>query len=634
MRIAIAGPPNVGKSVIFSALTGVGTIASNYPGTTVEYLEGQALFHGEKVTVIDLPGIYSLAGASEDERVATQLLAEAPPDKVIVVLDATRLEPCLVLLFQIIELGYPAIIALNFMDVARSRHTVDLDKMTKTLGLPVVPMTAITGEGVEELIRLVLQTANVSSYKVHYRSEIESLIAIMEAASQDTNLGFAPRGAALKLLEGNPYFSSHYPPEAKSLAEQARTDFKKEHDETLEVHINRDRYGEAGTIIAQVVARVPRKPSRKERISDLTLRPVTGIPILLCILGLIFLSVVFLGGFLEGLLLNAYIPATSGFFDWLATAIGGQLGLAIASGINMSFQAILAVVIPYILVFYLILALLEDSGYLPRVVILLDSVMHKIGLHGRAIIPMIVGTGCNVPAILGTRVIESRRERLILSAIIIMAIPCSAQTAVIMGTVGTFAGLIPALAIFVILMGLVLLAGLLFHRFLKFEPTALLFEIPELTVPRLNNVLSKTWARISDFFIVAFPILLVGSLVLELLMQYGVMQALVDPFAWLTVGLLGLPAITIIAFIFGIMRKEMGLQLLVILFGTADLASVMTPAQLFIFALVMATYMPCMSAFAVMGKEFGWKDASKIAMASLGTALLMGTVANLLLNVL
>jgi ferrous iron transport protein B len=634
MRIAIAGPPNVGKSVIFSALTGVGTITSNYPGTTVEYLEGEAIFHGEKVTVIDLPGIYSLAGGSEDERVATELLAQSPPDKVIVVMDATRLEPCLVLLFQIIELGYPAIVALNFMDVARKRHTTDLEQLSAIVGLPVVPMTAITGEGVEDLIRVVLQTATVSDHKVHYRSEIESLISVMLEASQGTHLGFAPRGAAIKLLEGNPYFTSHYPEEAKALAEQARMDFKKEHNETLEVHINRDRYGEAGTIIAKVVARVPHQRSRKERISDLTLRPITGIPILLCILGLIFLSVVFLGGFLESLLLGIYIPATQGFFDWLAQAIGGQFGAAISAGLNMSIQAILAIVIPYILVFYLILALLEDSGYLPRVVILLDGVMHRIGLHGRAIIPMVVGTGCNVPAILSTRVIESRRERLILSAIIIMAVPCSAQTAVIMGTVGAFAGLLPAMAIFVILLGLVLLAGMLFHRFLKFEPTALLFEIPDLTVPRLNNVLSKTWARINDFFIVAFPILLVGSLILELLMQYGVLDALVDPLAWLTVGLLGLPAVTIIALIFGIMRKEMALQLLVILFGTADLATVMTPQQLFIFALVMATYMPCMSAFAVMGREFGWKDATKVAVASLCTALLMGMTANLLLNVL
>jgi ferrous iron transport protein B len=633
MRIAIAGPPNVGKSVIFSALTGVGTITSNYPGTTVEYLEGQALFHGEKVTVIDLPGIYSLAGASEDEKVATELLALDPPDKVVVVLDATRLEPCLVLLFQIIELGYPAVIALNFMDVARTRHSVNVERMSSAFGIPVVPMTAVTGEGVEELIRVVLQTTRASTFKVRYRSEVESLIAVMQEASRGTKMGFAPRGAAVKLLEGNPYFTSHYPPEARTLAEQARADFLREHNETLEVHINRDRYGEAGAVISDVVTRAPRRSSRKERISDLTLRPMTGIPILAGVLLLIFLTVVFLGSFLESLLLSVYVPATEGFFDWMAQTIGGQLGLAIASGLNMSIQAILAIVIPYILVFYLILALLEDSGYLPRVVILLDGLMHRIGLHGRSLIPMIVGTGCNVPAIMGTRIIESRRERLILSAIIIMAVPCSAQTAVIMGTVGAFAGLLPALAIFLILVALVLLAGLLFHRFLRFEPTALLFEIPDLAMPRLDNVARKTWTRIRDFFIVAFPILLAGSLVLELLMQYGVLDALVDPLAWLTVGLLGLPAVTIIALIFGIMRKEMALQLLVILFGTADLATVMTPEQLFIFALVMATYMPCMSAFAVMGREFGWKDASKVAVASLTMALAMGTLANLLLNV-
>jgi ferrous iron transport protein B len=258
--------------------------------------------------------------------------------------------------------------------------------------------------------------------------------------------------------------------------------------------------------------------------------------------------------------------------------------------------------------------------------------MHKIGLHGQAIIPMLVGMGCNVPAILATRAIESRREKLILATIIIMAVPCSAQMAVIIGTVGKYGGFIYVLAILAILLGLVLILGRLLHRALKFEPTSLMIEIPDLTVPRAKNVGMKTWMRIKEFFVVAFPILLVGSIVLELLSAYGVLDSLVDPLSFLTVGLLGLPAIIIVALIFGILRKEMSFQLLIVLFGTANLAAVMTVNQLFVFALVMATFMPCLSAFAVMVKEYGLKDTLLVTAASITLAFMLGGAANFLLN--
>ena len=204
---------------------------------------------------------------------------------------------------------------------------------------------------------------------------------------------------------------------------EERAEFKLKHDEDIDVHINRDRYGEAGLTIRKVQSRVERKLTRAERISEITLKPVTGIPILFSVLVGVFFAVVILGGLIEGLLSQVYLDLFSGFWSWVGVSIGGTFGHSISTGINLSIQSIISIVIPYILVFYLILALLEDSGYLPRVVILLDGVMHKFGLHGRAIIPMIVGTGCNVPAILATRVMESKRERLILATITILAVP-------------------------------------------------------------------------------------------------------------------------------------------------------------------------------------------------------------------
>jgi ferrous iron transport protein B len=634
MEIGLIGQPNAGKSALFTKLTGIGAISSNYPGTTVEFQEGSVLRNGVRLNFHDLPGTYSLTGITEDELVATRLLAERQLQVVVVVADATRLEQSLVLIFQLIELGFKVVVALNQMDVARKRYSLDAERLQEVLNVPVIPTVAITGEGVEKLVDvLVTGDYQLSEFEVRYDRHIEVLLQDL-CVDPDCRTGkFPKRGALLKLLEGNKFFSEQFSVDFKEKAQEAMVEFKQHHGEDIDVHINRDRYGEAGRIANEVISnRVP--PRRiSERISDATLRPQTGIPILVAVLGGIVLIIVFVGGFLEGALLSLYHALVGDFFLQLAEWIGGTLGAAIASGIDLSLQAILAIVIPYIMLFYLMLGIMEDTGYLPRVVVLLDGVMHRIGLHGRAVIPMIVGMGCNVPAILATRVLESRRERLILAIVIVIAIPCSAQTAVIIGTVGTFAGAIWALGIYAILIAILLVLGRLLHKVLKFEPTSLAMEIPELTLPRPRNVIWKTWIRSRDFFVVAFPILLIGSIILEILMAYGVLQAFVEPLAPFTEGFLGLPPITIIALIFGILRKEMGLQLLVVLFGTANLALVMTPEQLFIFALIMATYMPCLSALAVLSREFGWKDALKITLASVTIAFLLGGLMNALFQI-
>lgn len=634
-QVALIGHPNVGKSVVFSKLTGVSAISSNYPGTTVEFLEGKVNHKGQRIDIFDLPGTYGLSGASEDEKVATKLLTEREPDCVVVVADATRLEPSLVLAFQIIELGYRTIMLLNQMDVARKRHTIDVVRLSEILGIPVIPSVAISGEGLDDLIEAIAAPPQRrSDFKVRYDSHIEGMLERLIPQIKTYDLPNPKRGSLLKLLEGNAYFSTFFDDEIKALTENEVYEFRQEHGEDIEVHMNRDRYGEAGKIISEVVGKIPRQLSRRERISELTLKPWPGIPLMLVVLSAVFICLVFIGSAMETFLVTIYTDATAGFFSWLAGAIGGQIGSSIANGLNLTLMSIAAIVIPYILLFYLVLAMLEDSGYLPRVVILLDGLTQKLGLTGRSIIPMIVGTGCNVPAILSTRVLGSRRERLILSTIIILAVPCGAQTVVILGTIGTYGGLGYVAVIYGILVGLILLSGWVMHRTMADEPIGLMIEVPELAVPQLDNVLEKTYHRVKEFFVVAFPILLVTSLVLELLMEYGVMGALVDPFSWLTVGLLGLPAVTIIALLFGIMRKEMSLQLLVVLFGTADFITVMTVDQMFVFALVMATYIPCASAFSVMFKEFGVKDTAKVTLGSITISFLIGGAANFILHLI
>jgi ferrous iron transport protein B len=343
---------------------------------------------------------------------------------------------------------------------------------------------------------------------------------------------------------------------------------------------------------------------------------------------------VYLGGLIETTLINAYNSAFTSSFNGLANAIGGDLGRAIAQGLNLSIQGILAIVVPYIIVFYIILGILEDSGYLPRAVVLMDGLMHRIGLHGRAIIPMIVGLGCNVPAILATRVMESRRERLILATLTVIAVPCSAQSAVIIGTVGKYSGIQFVILIYLINFTLLILLGRLLHKVMKPEPSSLAIELPDLALPRPKNVLLKTYLRSRDFFVIAFPLLLVGSIALELLMVFNILGALVNPLSPLTVFFLGLPALTIIPLFFGVLRREMTVQLLFVLVGTANLALFFTPAQFFIFALIMATYAPCLGVLAVLRREFGWKDSAKVFASSVALSFLLGGIANFLLQVL
>ena len=634
MRLVLVGNPNVGKSVLFTRITGIGVISSNYPGTTVEFEEGVVTYGGKRISVFDLPGTYSLAGSTEDERVATGLLFEKRPDCIIAVVDATRLEQNLVLVLQLIELGYKVIVALNFMDQARKRYSLDVDRLSAILGVPIVPTVATTGEGVDLLMQNVVSgEVQRSSYVTRYDSHIEAFLEDMTDGQVATGKGFPVRGALIKLLEGNELFVEQFSPAVQVAADDYREMFHDEHGEDVEVHISRDRYGEAGRIASQVISKLERQLTLRDRISELTLRPATGIPILVTMLVGIFLAVVLLGGALEELLLDGYAFLVGDFFDQLASFIGGTVGEIVATGVDLSIQAILAIVVPYILVFYLILGVLEDSGYLPRVVMLLDGIMVKLGLHGRTIIPMIVGTGCNVPAVLATRTLESRRQRIILATIVVMVVPCSAQTVIIIGTVGRYSGIMWAALIYVVLFALILLLGRVLHKVLKAEPPSLAIEIPELSRPSARNVLAKTWMRIKDFFVIAFPLLLVGSLFLEALMAYDILDALVEPLAPLTEGLLGLPPAIIVALVFGVLRKEMALQILFVIFALGaggDLSIVLTPQQMFVFALVMATYMPCLGVLAALIKEFGLRSSLAISAASITLALALGTAANYL----
>ncbi|MCL1983857.1 MAG: ferrous iron transport protein B, partial [Methanomassiliicoccaceae archaeon] len=633
MQVTLVGQPNAGKSSLFTRMTGVGVIISNYAGTTVEFEEATVTRNSVSIHVHDLPGTHSLSGNTDDERIVLDALIKDAGDAVIVVADASNIEGSIVLCFEVMELGLPTILALNKFDLAVKKFDTDIERMRDILGIPVVPVSARSAMGVDDLLDEVISYENKrTDFKVRYDSHIERYLKTLTSVGDIE--GLDKRGVAVKLLERDAAISSLVSEEERDAADKMAKEFEITHGESVNVHIARDRYGQAGVIKDEVQKKTLRERTFSEKLSDVTTAPVTGIPILIGVMFVTFLAFIVISGVLESIIQDAYGRFAGGVLSDLGERYGGELGKAIMTGIDGSIRAILTLVIPFIMLFYVILGILEDSGYLPRAVVLLDRTMHSLGLHGGAFIPMMVGIGCNVPAILATRVIASKRERLILSTIIVMAVPCSAQLAIIMGATGKYAGLLAAFSIFVVLLAMIFLIGILMNKWMRYEPTSLAMEIPDLSMPSAKNVLFKTWNRCKDFFLLAFPLLVIGSIILEILLVYNILDAIVGPFSFMTVTMLGLPSIVIIAFVMGIVRKEMALGMLIILAMQQglELTDFMSPDQFLVFGLVMAIYIPCLATMAVLWKEFGLRNTVMICGTSLIVALFIGTAFNAILS--
>ncbi|MDD2936555.1 MAG: ferrous iron transport protein B [Candidatus Methanomethylophilaceae archaeon] len=630
---ALVGQPNVGKSSLFTRLTGVGVISSNYAGTTVTFEEAVVTRKGNKVRIYDLPGTYGMSGNSDDEEVVLEMVRDPEIDSVIVVADATNLQSSLVLCFEVIELGLPMILAVNKADEARKKYDTDYKELERILVIPVVPVSAKTAEGVDDLADALCEgRGRRSTFQVRYEEHLEA--AIEEIMGHLKKIRFDQRGTAVKLMEGTKTFIEGVMPATAQIASVLRDNFETGHRETSDIAIARERYSISDAIVRKVQSRTRTKFGRKDRLSEMMITPSTGIPILIAVGLMLFVTMIFLGSLLDEAVSYIYDALIGNTLVDFGADKGGEMGKAIMLGIDGSIRAILTLVIPYIMVFYIILGILEDTGYLPRAVVLVDRTMHHFGLHGGAFIPMIVGLGCNVPAIMAVRTIRSRREKLILTSLIVMCVPCSAQMAIIIGIVGKYSGFTYAFAILLILLALMVVLGLGLNRFLKYEPSNLAMEIPDLSAPSLKNVLFKTWNRIKDFFMIAFPLLVVGSILLEIALGYNLLDFVIGPLSFVTVGMLGLPAAVILAFIVGVLRKEMAVGMLAIIaasVGIMELASFMGPEQFFVFGLVMAIYMPCLATMAVIWREMGWKETLAVSILSIGTAIAIGTLANWLL---
>jgi len=568
MKILLMGNPNVGKSVVFSRLTGVRVIASNYPGTTVGYTSGKMKLGEDIADVIDVPGAYTLEPTSEAEEVARKMLDTG--DVVINVVNATNLERNLYLTLQLLEKNVPVIVALNMWDDTKHHGiNIDLDKLRELLGVPVVPTIAVTGQGLKELVDNI--------------------------------------------------------PRAVSPPQPVRS-----HDE---------RWTAIGNITEQVQQITHRHHTWRERLSDATIKPISGGIIAAGILAASFFVIRLIGESLisyvfEPLFNNLWLPVLSnlsdamgrgGFFHDIIVGklIGGEVDFVQSFGLLSSGLYVpIAMVLPYIVAFYLILGILEDTGYLPRLAMLVDTLMHRLGLHGYAIIPTLLGLGCNVPAVLSTRILESKRERFITATLISIAVPCAALQAMIVGLVGK-QGAQYVVIVYATLFVVWLVLGFILARAVKGFSPELLIEIPPYRFPPWQAVLQKLWMRMYGFLREALPIILGAVFLINILYYFGVFNAIANFTAPVITGLLGLPKEAVSAIVVGFLRKDVALGMLAPLGLSAD--------QLVVSSVVMAMFFPCIATFIVLLRELGILNLLKAMVVMIVASLAVGGLLNLIM---
>ncbi|MDO9035483.1 MAG: ferrous iron transporter B [Methanoregula sp.] len=566
-KIVLMGNPNVGKSVVFSRLTGANVIASNYPGTTVDFSKGKMCLGKEGHEIIDAPGTYSLEPSNKAEEVALEMFDQA--DLIINVVDATNLERNLYLTLQILEQKKPVLLALNMWDEAR--HTgisIDLKKLEHDLQIPVVPTVALSGEGFSDLIHRI---------------------------------------------------------------DEARS------SETIEPMSESDRWIKIGEIIRNVQQVTHRHHTLRDWISEASIRPLTGFPIAVAVIFAALWLVSFIGEtlitYIFDPLFDLYTPIAMSISTWLGPGflqellignlIDGQIDYLQSMGLlTTGIYVPFAMVLPYIIAFYSVLAVFEDSGYLPRLATLTDTIFHRFGMHGFGIIPVFLSLGCNVPGILAARSLETKKQRFIASTLLAISVPCMAKNAMVFGILGPY-GIGYIILVFATLFIVFVSSGLILNRLMKGDSPEICLEIPPYRKPDTATVLKKTWMRIRWFLQEAIPFLFLGVLLINLLYTFGFVEWLGGIFAPIIQGWFGLPKEATTALMVGFLRKDLAVGML--------LPLGMSPMQLVIATTLLTVYFPCVGTFAVMFKELGIRDMIKATAFMAVTAFVVGGVMRLVL---
>lgn len=643
--VAIVGTPNVGKSVLFNALTGAYVTVSNYPGITVEVSRGKGRLGTEQVGVVDTPGMYRLMPLTDEERVARDILLVEKPDLVIHVTDAKNLERMLPMTLQLIEAGLPVILVANLMDEARRLGVrVDTQQLEAVLGIPVIGTALASGQGTVELKDLLASflgssicchTPKPYPSPIRYQSQIETALKQIESLLSG-KYQISKRAIGLLLLQndsGVRDLVASAESDRFSAIEAILEETTQHFSQPLTYLITSQQRDAAQRILADAIHYPEERPSDfAERLSQAMMNPLTGIPILLLVLYLMYefvgvLGAQFLVDFLEGVVFGEHVNPwvdrlLASYIPWqtLRDLIGGEYGV-----ITLGIRYAVALILPIVGTFFLMFSVIEDSGYLPRLAMLIDKVFKRIGLNGRAVIPMVLGFGCDTMATIVTRTLETRRERVLSTFLLALAIPCSAQLGVMLGLLS---GNIAMLVIWAsIVLGVFLLVGLLAAKLVPGERPTFYMELPPLRLPTLTNVLVKTYTRLEWYFREVLPIFLLASV----LIWFGKLTGLFDLLLNLLQPLIhwmGLPDEATVAFLFGFFRRDYGAA------GLYDLRNMMTGTQILVATVTMTLFIPCVAQFSVMLKERGWKAALGIVVFIFPFAFLVGGLLNWLLTTL
>lgn len=634
IKIAIAGNPNSGKSTVFNALTGGNVSVGNWPGVTVEKHEGKSFYQGHEVTIVDLPGTYALDSWTIDERIAREFLLNEKPDGVVAVVDATNLERNLYLVVQLLEMAALVVVVLNMMDIARDKGVdIDAAKLAGVLGVKVVPTVAATGEGIGRLREVIHNLGREEKpfrvLRIDYGAEVERGIAEVANALVGKVPNKEQRWWALKLLEGE-----SAPPEmadAGKVAALVRAELAARHKHDAGSAIIERRYGFIKGVVRECVKERPgvaRRTGVSEFIDNIVLNRWVGVPIFFFLLALTFSLVFALGTPLSELiaqlfgLLGKWVVAVIALLrapEWLSSLIAD--GLIDGVGTVLSF-------VPNIAILYLVISLLEDSGYMARAAFVMDRFMHALGLHGKSFIPLVMGLGCNVPAILATRTLESRKDR-ILTVLVNPLISCSARLPIyVLFTAALFPRHRGLVVFSLYPLGIILavvVARLFRWLFFRAETTPLIMELPPYHTPTLRTVLRPTWFRMLLFIRRAGVVIAPAMVVVWLLarLPWGVPYASEESILGKIGGFLA-PALVpagfgywwaAVALLAGVMAKEVVIGTMATIHGLRQeglmqiVRHEFTPLSAYAFMVMSLLYFPCIATFAAIRRELGWRWA-------------------------
>jgi ferrous iron transport protein B len=634
-KIILVGNPNVGKSVIFGQLTGRYVTVSNYPGTTVEVSRGEIRDRGRSVEVIDTPGVNSLLPMSEDERVTRDILMREPGARILQVCDAKNMRRSLMITIQLAEMEIPFLLAVNMADEARNRGVMPkLEGMESRFEVPAVATVAVRKKGVDRLLPL-LDIAGSSPVRIHYGDSIEPAISRMEQLlPAATPIG--KRALALMLLCGDdsltPWIAEHVNGENIREMNAVRNRALEENGADISYRVNQARLAWIDALLSEL-GEEPSPPRGKDFaqvFGKYAMDPVVGIPILLFVLFLAYEFVgVFGAGFLVDLLEDSVfgkgiVPAATWIVEktvpwaFFRDMLVGPYGI-----ISMALSYAIAIVLPIVGTFFLGFGILEDSGYLPRLAVMVDRIFKKIGCNGKAVLPMILGLGCDTMATLTTRILETRKERLVVTLLLALGIPCSAQLGVILGMLSDVGPAATVIWVGVIL-GVILLVGYLASKVIPGDPSDFILEIPPIRVPQLSNLAIKTMARIEWYLREAVPLFVIGTLILFVADRMGwllYMQKVAEP---IVVGALNLPPKTTEAFLIGFLRRDYGAA------GLFDMAraGLLTNLQVVVSLVTITLFIPCIANILVIIKEQGGKVAAGMAVFIFPFAVFVGAVVN------